>query len=143
MREASAQVRARARDKSLAPFSAAAVVALVDRVKIESGGLDFQGSYTQPTTKEPAYGGHASAMGPPPQAAPQASVISPVTFDEIPCISTKTYCPRILKTILARLETPKAAIRLLALSLSPRKMGFQSCVQCRPTGTVFIQITSL
>jgi hypothetical protein len=92
VREASAQVRARARDKSLAPFSAAAVVALVDRVKIESGGLDFQGSYTQPTTKEPAYGGHASAMGPPPQAAPQAAVISPVTFDEIPCISTKTYC---------------------------------------------------
>jgi len=92
VRRAAEQLRARARDTSKAPFSAAAILALLDRVKIEGLTLDFQGSYTQPTTKEPAYGGHASAMGPPPTEAPHAVVTSPVTFAEIPCISAKTYC---------------------------------------------------
>ena len=37
--------------------------------------LPFQGSYSQPKVAEPAYGGHASAMGPPPEmrAAPRES----------------------------------------------------------------------
>src|SRR5262249_30453130 len=42
----------------------------------------------------PAYGGHASAMGPPPTAAPTAPAgPSPVQFEEVPgVLTTKTYC---------------------------------------------------
>ncbi len=97
VRDASAALRTRARGGVAPPFSAAPLLALLDRIAIEDtpspgAGLDFQGSYTQPTTKEPAYGGHASAMGPPPTEAPHPVVTSPVTFAEIPCISAKTYC---------------------------------------------------
>ena len=31
-------------------------------------------------------------MGPPPTEAPRPSTASPVTFEEVPAISTKTYC---------------------------------------------------
>ncbi|HEX6738400.1 MAG TPA: CRTAC1 family protein, partial [Vicinamibacteria bacterium] len=59
-------------------------------------GLDFQGSYTQTKVTEPAYGGHASAMGPPPVAAPSttdaANTPSPVTFEEAGGLTAKTYC---------------------------------------------------
>ena len=97
LRDAAAAARARARGESASPFSAAPILALLDRITIEDAplpgaGLEFQGSYTQPTTKEPAYGGHASAMGPPPAEAPRPAVTSPVPFDEIPCIPAKTYC---------------------------------------------------
>src|SRR3954468_11624470 len=59
VREGSEALRTRARASSQTPFSAAALLTLVERVKIEDGpapgaGLEFQGSYTQPTTKEPA-----------------------------------------------------------------------------------------
>ena len=55
--------------------------------------LEFQGSYTQPKIAEPAYGGHASAMGPPPTAVPPARLdTSPVQFEDVPCLTTKTYC---------------------------------------------------
>ena len=57
------------------------------------GGLDFQGSYSQTKVKEPVYGGHASAMGPPPVASPGASTSpSPVQFEEVPGLTVKTYC---------------------------------------------------
>jgi hypothetical protein len=97
VRDASAALRARARGDSAPPFSAAPLVALLDRIEIQDTptpgpGLEFQGSYTHSTPKEPAYGGHASAMGPPPTEAPHPTVTSPVTFDEIRCISAKTYC---------------------------------------------------
>jgi hypothetical protein len=58
-------------------------------------GLSFQGSYTQTKVAEPAYGGHASAMGPPPVAAPStdgAAGPSPVTFEEVAGLTAKTYC---------------------------------------------------
>jgi enediyne biosynthesis protein E4 len=58
-------------------------------------GLQFQGSYTQSKVAEPAYGGHASAMGPPPVAAPPAdapSGPSPVAFEEAAALPAKTYC---------------------------------------------------
>jgi hypothetical protein len=95
LRDAAATLRARARGESSGSFTAAPIVALLNRIPIEgaaTGGLEFQGSYTQPTAKEPAYGGHASAMGPPPTEAPRAAVTSPVQFEEVPCITTKTYC---------------------------------------------------
>jgi hypothetical protein len=46
-------------------------------------GLTFQGSYSQTTPKDPAYGGHASAMGPAPASLPSSGDRGPVpvTFD--------------------------------------------------------------
>jgi enediyne biosynthesis protein E4 len=57
-------------------------------------GLSFQGSYAQTKVAEPVTGGHATAMGPPPAAAP-ATVTggpSPVTFEEVAGLSARTYC---------------------------------------------------
>jgi hypothetical protein len=57
--------------------------------------LAFQGSYSQTKVAEPVYGGHASAMGPPPDfraAAGGASIKSPVEFEEVPCIPANTFC---------------------------------------------------
>ena len=96
LREASNRLRARLRPAPNEAFSSASFVALLDRVAASDGGagqeLEFQGSYTQPTTKEPAYGGHGSAMGPPPTEMPRAAVTSPVQFEDVPCLATKTYC---------------------------------------------------
>jgi hypothetical protein len=57
-------------------------------------GLTLQGSYSQSKVKEPAYGGHASAMGPAPAAPPPASgtLPSPVTFEQAARLPTRTYC---------------------------------------------------
>jgi len=74
--------------------AAAAVVALgvalawpagpdAPRPSPSPSGLPFQGSYTQPKVEEPAYGGHASAMGPPPEAAPARGGPSPVQFEQV------------------------------------------------------------
>lgn len=58
-------------------------------------GLDFQGSYTESKVAEPAVGGHASAMGPPPAAAPalQKAPATPsaIRFEERPVLGVKTY----------------------------------------------------
>jgi enediyne biosynthesis protein E4 len=56
-------------------------------------GLSFQGSYSQTKPKEPAYGGHASAMGPAPAnpSTPEASMPSPVTFEETATLPTRTF----------------------------------------------------
>ena len=43
--------------------------------------LPFQGSYSQPKVAEPAYGGHASAMGPPPENPSARGGPSPVQFE--------------------------------------------------------------
>jgi hypothetical protein len=61
-------------------------------------GLSFQGSYSQTKVEEPVYGGHASAMGPPPAPAgtpksPVASGPSAVQFEEVPGqLRVKTFC---------------------------------------------------
>ena len=57
-------------------------------------GLTFQGSYSQTKPKDPAYGGHASAMGPAPANTPSADdgAPVPVTFEEGARLPTKTYC---------------------------------------------------
>ena len=57
-------------------------------------GLAFQGSYSQTKPKDPAYGGHASAMGPAPAypPSPDDGAPSPVTFEERTRLATKTYC---------------------------------------------------
>jgi hypothetical protein len=56
--------------------------------------LSFEGSYSQTKPKEPVYGGHASAMGPAPAAAPSPddSAPSPVAFEEAGRLPTRTYC---------------------------------------------------
>jgi enediyne biosynthesis protein E4 len=60
--------------------------------------LPFQGSYSQAKVAEPVYGGHGTAMGPPPDfRAPAASAhsdpfVAPVQFEEVDCITTKTFC---------------------------------------------------
>jgi hypothetical protein len=85
---------------SASPLSTARFLALLDRVaaRLASdplGDLAFQGSYSQTKVAEPVYGGHASAMGPPPDlraSGSTATITSPVQFEEVPCISTKTFC---------------------------------------------------
>jgi enediyne biosynthesis protein E4 len=58
-------------------------------------GLSFQGSYAQTKVEEPVYGGHATAMGPPP-ADPRATANpgppSPVQFEEVPGLDARTWC---------------------------------------------------
>lgn len=76
----------------VAPYSK-----LLDRVTAVSqpAALEFQGSYSQPKITEPVYGGHGSAMGPPPvdaRSPGESNVISSATFEEVPCIPTRTYC---------------------------------------------------
>jgi hypothetical protein len=45
-------------------------------------GLSFQGSFSRAKPKDPAYGGHASSMGPAPIQAPMPAIESPVAFEE-------------------------------------------------------------
>jgi enediyne biosynthesis protein E4 len=81
-----------------APFAADVVLKLLDRVSARLKGepplgLAFQGSYAQTKVAEPAVGGHASAMGPPPVQAPGSddAAPSPVQFAEVPGLTAKSY----------------------------------------------------
>jgi hypothetical protein len=82
-------------------FDARAYLDLLERTRAQlegdiALGLGFQGSYSQSKPKDPVYGGHASAMGPPPTAASldedTAAVPSPVQFQEVPALHARTYC---------------------------------------------------
>ena len=57
-------------------------------------GLTFQGSYSQAAPKEPAYGGHATAMGPVPTSAPSPvdGAPVPVTFEEGAHLPAAMHC---------------------------------------------------
>jgi hypothetical protein len=57
-------------------------------------GLPFQGSYTRTNPKDPAYGGHASAMGPAPanMPSPEDGAPVPVAFEVGAQLPTKMYC---------------------------------------------------
>ncbi|HET6960740.1 MAG TPA: CRTAC1 family protein [Vicinamibacterales bacterium] len=57
-------------------------------------GLPFQGSYARTNPKDPAYGGHASAMGPAPAnvPSPEDGAPVPVTFEVGAQLPTKMYC---------------------------------------------------
>jgi len=97
LRVAATQLRARAG----APMSfeeTRTYSSLLDKVRghllaATGAGLTFQGSFTQPRIAEPAYGGHASAMGPPPvdPRAATSSGPSPVQFEEPVHLPVKTY----------------------------------------------------
>ena len=81
-------------------FDPRAHLALLERVAASLAreeaplGLDFQGSFSQAKVAEPVYGGHASAMGPPPTDPPAEgpAAASPVTFEARPGIDVKTWC---------------------------------------------------
>jgi enediyne biosynthesis protein E4 len=98
LKEAAAALRIQAKARPMPPYAAAPHLELLERVRTALAappmGLDFQGSYTQTKVTEPVYGGHASAMGPPPIAATAATALapSPVTFVERPAIPVKTFC---------------------------------------------------
>lgn len=98
--------RAAAELRSLDPANASRVAAatapvltLLDKVKSQLEGqvvlgLTFEGSYSQTKPKEPAYGGHASAMGsaPPNVPSPEDGAPVPVTFEEGARLPAKMYC---------------------------------------------------
>ncbi len=98
------ELRHAAKDLATAtpPIEAGRFLALLERVRSQlegeiALGLSFQGSYSQSKPKEPAYGGHASAMGPAPESVPNAAagspggVPSPVTFEEAAHLNTRSY----------------------------------------------------
>ena len=77
----------------------APVLLLLDRVKARlegdaALGLSFQGSYSQSKPREPAYGGHASSMGPAPPhvPSPDDGAPVPVTFEQGAQLAAKLYC---------------------------------------------------
>jgi hypothetical protein len=80
-------------------LDAGPLLALLERVRARlegeiALGLALQGSYSQTKAKEPAYGGHASAMGPAPSDAAPASgdpPASPVSFEDGVRLPTRTY----------------------------------------------------
>jgi len=77
----------------------APVLALLEKVRAQlegdvAPGLAFQGSYSRTTPKDPAVGGHASAMGPAPAniPLPEDGAPVPVTFEVGARLPTKMYC---------------------------------------------------
>ena len=81
------------------PSSTHPILALLEKAKaqLEGGvalGLNFEGSYSQTKPKDPAYGGHASAMGPAPATVPtpEDGAPVPVTFEEGAQLPWKMYC---------------------------------------------------
>jgi len=95
LKTAATDLRARAQAPP-ARFSPEDSLRLLERVGAALGAsppdLAFQGSYSQTKVQEPAYGGHASAMGPPPEAAPSTGGPSPVQFELVPGLTEKAFC---------------------------------------------------
>jgi hypothetical protein len=104
LRRAAGELRSASerRPAETARFEARPYLDLLDRARAQlegeiALGLAFQGSYSQSKPKEPVYGGHASAMGPPPVPATAAddrgaASQSPVQFEEVPALAARTYC---------------------------------------------------
>jgi hypothetical protein len=99
LRRAAAELAAFAAmtDASSTRLDTARLLSLLDKARDQlegdvALGLRFQGSYSQSKPKQPAYGGHASAMGPAPASPPDDGTPSPVTFEEAGRLATKTYC---------------------------------------------------
>jgi hypothetical protein len=99
LRRRAQEIASAARSSADSRIDAGPVLALLERVRSRlegtiALGLTLQGSYSQSKVKEPAYGGHASAMGPAPAPAPDenGSPTSPVIFEQGARLPTKTYC---------------------------------------------------
>ena len=98
-RAASALAALPPKDTSRVASAIPPVVALLERARTQleadgALGLTFQGSYSQTRPKDPAYGGHASAMGPAPANVPnpEDGAPVPVTFDVGARLPSKMYC---------------------------------------------------
>jgi hypothetical protein len=77
----------------------APVLRLLDRVRARldgevAPGVSFQGSYSQTKSREPAYGGHASSMGPAPPNVPSPDDAAPVpvAFEQGAQLAARMYC---------------------------------------------------
>ena len=100
LRRAASELTALASGDTRAVASATGpVLALLEKVRAQlegevALGLTFQGSYSQTKPKDPAYGGHASAMGPAPAniPSPEDGAPVPVTFEVGAQLPTKMYC---------------------------------------------------
>jgi hypothetical protein len=77
-------------------FEAEETLQLLERVGVSLAPrerLPFAGSYSEPKVQEPAYGSHASAMGPPPALPPAGDRLSsPVEFAQVEGPWEKTFC---------------------------------------------------
>jgi hypothetical protein len=101
LRRAAEELAGIVRSGAQGPHDTGPYLALLERVRAQlqgeiALGLSLEGSYSQGQARDPAYGGHASAMGPPPAQVPAArdapeGAASPVTFEEAPRLGTKTY----------------------------------------------------
>jgi hypothetical protein len=91
---------ARSRSGSSERIDTGPFLALLERVRVQlegeiALGLTLQGSYSKTQAKDPAYGGHASAMGPAPVGTPSPEddgTPSPASFEEAARLPTRTYC---------------------------------------------------
>jgi hypothetical protein len=100
LRVAARELAAASRPDSQRHVDTVPFLALLERARAQlegeiALGLSLQGSYSQTKPKEPAYGGHASAMGPAPANAPSPDddkAPSPATFEEAGRLPTRTYC---------------------------------------------------
>jgi enediyne biosynthesis protein E4 len=93
--DTAAELRRQA-DAPASRFSPEASLRLLERVgaRLRHGDIPFQGSYSQSKVEEPVYGGHASAMGPPPEAPASANANaapSPVQFEAVPGLTEPTF----------------------------------------------------
>ena len=98
-RAAGELVAAASRPSSERRLDVGPYLALLERVRAQlegeiALGLSLQGSYSQPKANDPAYGGHASAMGPATASAPSSyddASASPVSFEEAARLPTRTF----------------------------------------------------
>jgi enediyne biosynthesis protein E4 len=106
LRQAAARLVAAARADAEPRIDAGPVHALLERAKAQlegtiALGLSLQGSYSQSKPKEPATGGHASAMGPAPVLSPDDEAAgstpgrpgeaSPAQFEQAARLPSRTY----------------------------------------------------
>ena len=86
-------------DTQAVAAATASTLALLEKVRSQlegevALGLTFEGSFIQTKPKEPAYGGHASAMGPAPptMTTPEDAAPVLVTFEEGARLPSKMFC---------------------------------------------------
>jgi hypothetical protein len=100
LRDTAGRLRRQAEDPAADPGAGIdGALALLDRARVRlegevALGLTLQGSYSQTPPREPVYGGHASAMGPPPPPSPGEAADpgpSPVVFEEAARLPTRTF----------------------------------------------------
>jgi enediyne biosynthesis protein E4 len=100
LRRAARDLEEASRAKSTGRIDVAPILGVLERVRVQlegevALGLTFQGSYSQAKIKEPAYGGHASSMGPAPTSGPTLAVDgagpSPASFEETVRLPTRTF----------------------------------------------------